>query len=67
MRNLHGKNNCNTGVLEVAGYATQHIDPDAARRVTLAGGDIALRAGSANERPAGSCMLLFAGIIRTVS
>jgi len=67
MRNLHGKNNCNTGVLEVAGYATQHSDPDAARRVTLAGSDVTSRASSANERAAGSCMLLFAGIIRTVS
>jgi len=33
----------------VAAYATQHSDAN-----TLAGGDVASRAGSANERSAGS-------------
>ena len=43
-------------LLEVAGYATQHSDAKTARqRATLAKGDVASRAGSANERAAGSC------------
>jgi len=43
-------------LLEVAGYATQHSDAKTARQwATIAKGDVASRAGSANERAAGSC------------